>query len=425
MIIHIVKSGDTLYNIAKFYGVTVEKLVEDNQISMPDRLTVGQNIVIDTTEINYVVKRGDTLFNISKMFDIPLQDIINYNPQLSNPNLINVGQVVKIPMPLKEGTIEVNGYAIANINTETLNKTLPFLTYLSIFSYQAKEDGSMYTLYEEDLIERARAQNVAPNMVVTNIGGSGGFSSDIAHSILTSEPAQTNLINNILNTLNTKNYSGVDIDFEYIYPYDKDSYVQFLRRLNIELKKQNYTLSVAVAPKYRANQSGILYEAHDYKRIGEIADRVIIMTYEWGYMYGPPMAISPYDQVRQVLKYAVTEIPSNKILMGMPNYAYDWTIPFTTNNPATILSNVQAVNLAIEKGSIINFDNVAKAPYFNYFDNLGNKHVVWFDNAESTYSRLGLVEEFNLAGVSYWTINNFFNQNWLVLNGLYNVTKVI
>lgn len=426
MVIHIVKSGDTLYNISNFYGVPIEKLVLDNQISTPNKLAIGQNIVIDVDKINYTVKNGDTLYKISKMFDIPLSDIIESNPEITNPNALNVGQVVVIPLPNKEfGNIEVNGYAIANINEQVLNKTLPYLTYLAIFSYQAKDDGNMSLFYETNLIEKARANNVAPLMVVTNIGGSGGFNSDVAHSILTNELAQTTLINNILNTLSTKNYYGVDIDFEYIYPYDKESYIQFLKKLNTELKKNNYYLSVAVAPKYRENQTGLLYEAHDYKQIGEIADRVIIMTYEWGYMYGPPMAISPYDQVEQVLTYAVTAIPSNKILMGMPNYAYDWTYPYSPNNPATTLTNVNAVNLAIEKGATIYFDKTAKAPYFNYVDNLNKKHIVWFDNAESTYERLKLVDKFKLAGVSYWTINNFFNQNWLVLNSMFDIKKLL
>lgn len=219
MVIHIVKSGDTLYNISNFYGVPIEKLVLDNQISTPNKLAIGQNIVIDVDKINYTVKNGDTLYKISKMFDIPLSDIIESNPEITNPNALNVGQVVIIPLPNKEfGNIEVNGYAIANINEQVLNKTLPYLTYLAIFSYQAKDDGNMSLLYETNLIEKARANNVAPLMVVTNIGGSGGFDSDIAHSILTNELAQTTLINNILNTLSTKNYYGVDIDFEYIYP---------------------------------------------------------------------------------------------------------------------------------------------------------------------------------------------------------------
>ena len=129
MVIHIVKSGDTLYKISNFYGVPIEKLVLDNQISTPNKLTIGQNIVIDVDKINYTVKNGDTLYKISKMFDIPLSDIIESNPEITNPNALNVGQVVVIPLPNKEfGNIEVNGYAIANINEQVLNQTLPYLT---------------------------------------------------------------------------------------------------------------------------------------------------------------------------------------------------------------------------------------------------------------------------------------------------------
>ena len=80
--------------------------------------------------------------------------------------------------------------------------------------------------------------------------------------------------------------------------------------------------------------------------------------------------------------------------------------------------------MAREVGSFINFDNVQKAPYFNYWQG-SQEHVVWFDDARSTYERLKFVEEYDLGGVSYWTINQFFPQNWLVLNAMYNVKKVI
>ena len=56
------------------------------------------------------------------------------------------------------------------------------------------------------------------------------------------------------------------------------------------------------------------------------------MTYEWGYLFGPPMATAPVNMVRQVLDYGVTTIDPNKILMGIPNYAYDWSLPFIQEN---------------------------------------------------------------------------------------------
>ena len=149
------------------------------------------------------------------------------------------------------------------------------------------------------------------------------------------------------------------------------------------------------------------------------------MTYEWGYIYGEPMAISPLSEVEAVISYAVTRIPSQKILMGMPNYAYDWTIPWVEGSQANTITNTRALELALDTGSTIKFDERAQAPYFNYTDSDGKQHVVWFDDARSINSRLDLVTKYNLAGVSYWTINNFYPINWNVLNAKFNVKKII
>jgi spore germination protein len=60
-----------------------------------------------------------------------------------------------------------------------------------------------------------------------------------------------------------------------------------------------------------------------------------------------------------------------------------------------------------------------------YYDKDGKRHVVWFDDARSIQARLGLVDEYNLGGVSYWTINRYFPQNWLVLESMYDIKKVL
>lgn len=426
MEIYVVKQGDTLYKIAQMFNVSVEQIISDNELTNPNDLVVGQTIVILKKDQNYVIQQGDTLFKIANMFGINVNDLTKANPQITNPLNLQVGTTILIPLaPPKIRDIEVNGYCFVNISDEVLEKTLPSLTYLSIFSYEVLPDGNILNIANDvRLIEKAREQNVAPMMVITNIEQNASFSSELAHQILTNPVAQANLIANVIAKMQQKNYFGVDVDFEYLYPEDREAYNQFLRNLSAAIQPLGYILTTAVAPKTSANQSGILYEAHDYAVHGEVADHVIIMTYEWGYTYGPPMAVAPANQVRRVLDYAVTEIPSQKILMGMPNYGYDWNIPFVEGTAASSISNVGAVDLARRVGSFIQFDDLQKAPYFNYWTN-NQEHVVWFEDARSTYERLKFVEEYNLGGVSYWTINQFFPQNWLVLNGMYNVRKVI
>ena len=423
--IYTVKSGDTLYSIANKYKTTIEKIVKDNGLTRPNELAIGQNLWISSPDQSqtYTVVNGDTLYKISTRFGIPLNTLINANKQIENPNYIQVGQTINIPSTKR--SIEVNGYAIANISQSTLTKTLPYLTYLSIFSYQARPNGSLSNLYERTLIDSALSSNASPVMVVSNIGEDGGFDSDLASTILNNQEIQNNLINNIISIVNDKKYNGVDLDFEYIYPKDREAYNTFLRNLKNRLTPINIPLSVAVAPKYRDNQQGLLYEAHDYKSIGEIADRVIIMTYEWGYLYGEPMAISPLREVESVISYAVTRIPSNKILMGMPNYSYDWKIPYTEGSAATTITNSRALDIALDNGATIYFDSSSQTPYFNYTNADGENRVVWFDDARSIEAKLSLVSKYNLAGVSYWTINNFHPVNWTVLSNMYDIVKIL
>ena len=137
------------------------------------------------------------------------------------------------------------------------------------------------------------------------------------------------------------------------------------------------------------------------------------------------MAVAPLNQVRHVLNYAVTAIPSRKILMGIPNYGYDWTLPYTPGTAARTISNTGAVDLAANVGAAILFDPVAQAPYFRYYDEQGRQHIVWFEDARSIQAKLRLVNEYNLGGVSYWTIGSYFPQNWLVLRSMYNIRRVI
>ena len=109
--------------------------------------------------------------------------------------------------------------------------------------------------------------------------------------------------------------------------------------------------------------------------------------------------------------------------MGMPNYGYDWTLPYVQGSRATSLSNLQAMNLAINTGSTIRYDETAQAPYFNYYDANGRRHIVWFDDARSLTARLKLVEKYNLGGVSYWTINRLYRTLWYTLRALYDVNQ--
>ncbi|BCN29715.1 glycosyl hydrolase family 18 protein [Anaeromicropila herbilytica] len=427
MTIHVVKKGDTIQSIASQYKVSPTRLAQDNMLDPNQPLVEGQTVVILFPEQIHIVKEGDTLVSIAKQYNVSVINLIQNNSWLTMETKLAPGQEVVISFKgEKLGNIALNGYAYPFIKSEIYLDTLPYLTYTTLFTYGFTKDGTLIPIDDQQLINTARNFGVAPLMLISTLTSEGVFSNELAHAILNDMTAQNNLINNVLENMKKKNYYGLDIDFEYILPEDRLAYVDFIKNITTKLNPQGYEVMVALAPKTSATQPGLLYESHDYKRIGEVANKVLLMTYEWGFTFGPPMAVAPINKVREVLDYAVTEIDPAKIFLGVPNYGYDFKLPFVKGtSQAKSLGNVEAVNLAREVGAAIQYDETSQAPFFKYKDSDGSDHEVWFEDARSIEAKLRLVPEYNFQGASYWTIMKFFPQSWLVAISLFNIDKLI
>ncbi|MCK9536967.1 MAG: LysM peptidoglycan-binding domain-containing protein [Bacilli bacterium] len=424
MIIHIVKAGESLYQIAKRHGVSANRIIEDNGISDSSRLVVGQALIIRKETQQYIVQPGDSIYGIAERFGISVEQLLEAN-DLGYDAIIYPGDAIDIVYDnLDKIPMEINGYIYPNIELDILRRYLPYLTYLSVFSYQVRADGSLSTLNEESLISEAYRYNVAPLMVITNIERPGEFSSDLMHTLLTDETKQSALIENIINTMNRKGYYGVDFDFEYLYPEDREPYNNFIRKATERFHARGFTVSSALAPKLRADQPGLLYEAHDYRAHGAILDHVIIMTYEWGYLYSEAMPVAPINMVEKVIEYAITEIPNEKILMGVPNYGYDFFVPRIEGRPARLLTNLEAVDLAGTVNAAIRFNEIAQSPYFNYYSD-NQQHQVHFEDARSIESKIKLAADYNLGGLSIWTLMSYFPQLTVLIDYYLEVIKVV
>lgn len=426
MIIHVVQPGETIFSIASLYNASPQKIITDNMLQNPNVLVPGQTLVILIPDLIHVVQPGETLESIAQRYGTTSVNLLQMNPSIDADELMPGDQIVISHREPKRGPIHVLGYTYPNIDRDVLRQTLPYLTYLTIFTYGITEEGELLDIEDEELIRMARDFGVAPLMLISTLTEEGVFSNELAHVILNNEEVQNNLIENVLETMREKGYYGLDIDFEYVLPEDREAFVNFIQKVNDRISPEGFVLFTALAPKVSADQPGLLYEAHDYPRIGEASDKVLLMTYEWGYTYGPPMAVAPVDRVREVLDYAVTEMPRDKIFMGIPNYGYDFTLPFVAGQSrADSLSNVQAVELANEVGSVIQFDEESMAPFFVYYDEQGREHRVWFEDARSILAKLDLYTEYGFKGVGYWNIMRYFPQNWLLVSNLYDIVSLL
>jgi spore germination protein len=320
--------------------------------------------------------------------------------------------------------IEPRGTTVTQALLDDARTAGPFLTYLAPFSYEARRDGSLRAQPLNGIPEVARETSASLMMVVTNLEG-GQFSGELGRDILQSQAVQELLLDNIIEeTRRVGNYTDVHFDFEFLPSNQRQAYNTFLRRAANRLHAEGLLISSALAPKTRADQPGQWYEAHDYQAHGEIVDFVVLMTYEWGYSGGPPMAVSPIGPVEDVINYALTEMPASKIMMGQNLYGYDWTLPYVPGGEyARAISPQRAIDIAKTYNVSIQYDTQAQAPFFDYVDEQGRSHKVWFEDARSIQAKFDLIKRLGLRGVSYWKLGLPFPQNWLLIQENFEVVK--
>ena len=266
--------------------------------------------------------------------------------------------------------ITISGYAYPAIQDWVLESWLPDLTFLGNFSYGITTEGGIIDLADEKLTEAARRAGVLPMMVLTPLDASGTFNDVTASEVLSDPQKRSKLVYHIREILQRKGLAGVDFDFEFIPAENRQDYVELLRQAKEELAPLGYYVTAA-------------------------------------------------------LDYAVSVIPREKILMGMPNYGYDWTLPFVRGESrAEKLASEEAFWRAQYYNAEILYDQLSQAPFFTYFDSAGRKHVVWYEDQRSIRAKMALAEEYGLAGMGFWNIMDYNPANSAVLNEMYQVRKL-
>lgn len=370
MTIYIVQPGDSVDSIAAAYGISADTIIYNNQLSYPYRLAIGQALLLSVSE-----PQSDKRFVVS------------------------------------------GGYAYPFIRYYTLTQTLPYLNDLYVFSYGFTPAGELIAPALDDtwMIELARQQNTSPILTLTPFGADGMFNNNLISIVVNNADIQQTLIDQLTQTLLSKGFEGVDIDFEYILASDRVPFAEFVANVRTAVNRLGYPVSVALAPKTSDSQQGLLYSGKDYGLLGEAADYTLLMTYEWGYSYSAPMAVAPINKVQEVVEYALTRIPADKINLGIPNYGYDWPLPYEKGvTKARTISNTEAIEIAIANSAVIQFDETAMSPYFTY-ELDGITHEVWFEDVRSLKEKFSLISRYNLHGAVYWQLMNLFRANWLLL----------
>ena len=208
-------------------------------------------------------------------------------------------------------------------------------------------------------------------------------------------------------------YEGVTIDFENLKGNDvKEGFTQFLKDLKIELNKINKKLYVAVQPKLK--NSSEYFNGYDYKAIGSIADKVIIMAHDYapnvinssvmesGFTTTP---VTPFDEVYYAMKSIINEVENkDKLVLALSMNSAGWTKKngqIINAKPFKPFSD--EINKKIKQGATYTYSQKYRNPYITYTDEEG-EHIVWYEDEKSINDKIKLSKMFGINSISIWRL---------------------
>ncbi|MDF2872323.1 MAG: hypothetical protein K0R05_3898 [Anaerocolumna sp.] len=404
MIIHVVESGETIFSIADYYGVSAKKLVIYNNLTDEDSLVIGEALIILIPEVTYTVKEGDTLLQIADIYGTTVIELLRYNPELSDSQSLYVGDEIVISFRGQKGhTIATNGFAYPFIDTKTLQMTLPYLTYLTVYSYTVSATGELNSLADEDIIKLAKAYGTEPFMMVIPASHSNEEAMEVVNSIISDVTIEDRFISQILLTLETKGYSGVSFHTPYIHPRYRENYRRHATKMLESITSAGYK----VMDTFENPIFGF-----DYKFMTDGLSGITLIVYEFGYSDRLSLGTLCTENYRRIIADFTKMVPSDMVSFGLPVQGYIYQLPFIPGtSQGRAISYRAALELAAQNNAQIIYDPLTNSVSFYFYS--GDEYLVRFWDARSYDVFLKLVPEFNLYGIGIWNVMQWFPQLWM------------
>ncbi len=371
--------------------------------------------------MNYIVQPGDTLYSIARLFGIRTEQIINANPDLAQGAALSAGQFLEVPLsPRMRPSIDMNGFIDPSTDPCVLQDIFPYLTYLSILCCNVRMDGSISCSNDRPMVSAARSAKVAPLMVVSNEAPDVGYSAEIAHAIISDPVAQQTMLDNIVARLRLTEYFGVNFNFELVPYEDYDAFAELVRKATFLLHPMGYYVMLTIRTQRVITYIEELYPEPpgDY---AFIADRFIVRSSELA--CDPGSDLSTADSVQRILDYTIAPFSSRKILIAYPNCCQVWQVPYLTGQAPRTISYQQAALLAGWTGFL--YDQQTNRRYFSFTDEGGLEYGIWCGNIAGSKEIADLVRIYNLGGVSFRPADFFSLSTYQLFNVMFQIQKVI
>lgn len=422
MEIYIVQQGDDIFSIANKYNISTERLISDNGLINPYTLVIGQSLVILNPKHSHIVKQGDTLASIAESNGISLMQLVRNNPFLYDRTNIYQGESLVIEFNTIRD-LQVNGYTNVFLSQDILTKSLPYLTFISIYNYQIVDNYSSTILSlgdDTNIINIAKLYSTIPLLMISLLSQTGDINVEFVYKLLLDTKLQDEFMNELLQIVRTKEYMGVNFLINEIYEYNQNLYLDLIKKMSEVLRNDNYMLMITISPDYS------VYENIDYHRISLYVDRIIFLQNIWAKKNQPPAPVSDISLIRPFIKNVISKVSPEYVSLGKPVVGYDWIVPFVPGSKVNLMTLNSTLVLAYDQSAIIQLDEESQTPFFNYirFSNGTNeKHQVWFIDANSIIALDKVVIENDLIGTGIWNITSYNQQLFSITNATYNIIK--
>lgn len=279
------------------------------------------------------------------------------------------------------------------------------MTVASPWTYTLTADGSVALQSGIEAVGEAvqasflreRGLSVIPTIANTT---QGSWDPVTVSSVINDPQLRAAHIGSVVDLVTTNGFDGVQIDYEDLTAADRSAFTGFVTELAGSLHAAHKLLYVTVHPKADDDGYDGRNQAQDYRAIGEAADKVFVMTYDWHWETSTSGPIAPYAWMEQVIKYTVTQIPTEKIVLGVGLYGYDW--PANAQGMPVTWQQVQELTDRYQVAE--QWDEASASPHFTYADEGGRRHDVWFENQRSVQLKFDLARAYRLGGIGLWRL---------------------
>ena len=304
---------------------------------------------------------------------------------------------------------------------DKLNTIFPewfFIDTANHFRLQTRIDSAGLALM------RAKGLRIMPilnNFNSTKRDATGKFKPDfdgtLLHGILNNPAKQKQFIQQVVDTLSFYNFQGINIDFEELNEPTNVPLSNFQQQLYQALHAKNMLVTMDVAVKN---------DDYDYKKLSDYNDFIILMAYDqYNSIETGPGPVSSQKWIEEALDWTASKIESNKIILGVAGFGYDWTIDDEGKKVVRDITYAEAINRAKISNSTIDYDNESYNLHFSYTDEhiddstkqlVKVPHNIWFTDAATTFNILRFSDEYATAGTALWRMGGEDSRIWNYYN---------